>query len=80
MQTARDYLKRMCDTLPTEVVEELIEVGRALQHQAAAGPVEEAMDDEERRIVAEALGDPLPETYSRDEAKAYLARRRAQGV
>ena len=36
MQTARDYLKQMCDALPVEVVEELIEVGHALQHQAAA--------------------------------------------
>jgi len=80
MQTRRDYLKRLCDVLPAEVVDEMIEVGRALQHQAAAGPVEEAMDEEERRIVAEALADPLPSTYSADEAKAYLARRRTPGV
>ena len=72
MQTARDYLKQMCDALPVEVVEELIEVCHALQHQAAADRVEEAMDEEEQRIVASALADPFPCTYAVKEAKTYL--------
>lgn len=76
MATARDELRRLAESLPDAVAEELADVGRVLERQVAAGDIEEVTDPEEARIVLEALADNRDEPeLTPEQAKAYLEKR-----
>lgn len=80
MATARDELRRLAGSLPDAVAEELADVGRVLERQVAAGQVEEVTDDEEAKIVLEALADnPDESELTPEQAKTYLEKRQRPG-
>ncbi len=77
MATARDELRRLSESLPDAVVEELADVGRVLERQIAAGEIENVTDPEEVKIVLGALNDtPGEPELTPEQAKAYLDERR----
>ena len=81
MTTARDELRRLSESLPDAVVEELADVGRILERQIAAGEVEDVTDPEEVKIVLGALHDkPDEPELTPEQAKAYLDERRKRGA
>jgi hypothetical protein len=81
MATARDELRRLADSLPDPVVEELASVGRTLEQQAAAGESEEVTNPEEAEIVRHALHDAANEPdFTPEQAKTYLDQHRRRGT
>ena len=80
MATARDELRRLAESLPDPVVEELAAVGRTLEQQAAAGEIEEVTDLQEAEIVQQALHDAADQDeFTPEQAKNYLDQHRRRG-
>ena len=81
MATARDELRRLAESLPDPVVEELAAVGRTLEQQASAGEIEDVTDPQEAEIVRTALHDAADEPeFTPEQAKTYLDEQRRRGA